>query len=93
MKVASVPVMMAVLLISAVAAGPLTTEAARRIWTPWWLEALWDLTSDVRYAVRALAKTGVFSLTVIPEPGMALLLGLGLVALAARGRCETHSQR
>ena len=34
----------------------LTTEAARRVWTPRWLEALRDLSSDVRYAIRALAK-------------------------------------
>ena len=30
----------------------LTTEAARRVWTPWWLEALRDCASDVRYAIR-----------------------------------------
>ena len=42
-----------------------TTEAARRVWTPGWLEALRDLTSDGRYACRALAKNPLFSLTVI----------------------------
>jgi predicted permease len=54
----------------------LTTEAARRVWTPRWLEALRDLTSDVRYAIRALAKTPGFSLTVIGV----LTLGIGLNA-------------
>ena len=34
----------------------LTTEAARRVWTPRWLEAMRDLTSDVRYAVRSLLQ-------------------------------------
>src|SRR5438552_19037931 len=54
----------------------LTTEAARRVWTPWWLDALHDQVSDVRYAVRALAKNPVFSLTVIAV----LALGIGLNA-------------
>ena len=54
----------------------LTTEAARRVWTPWWLEALRDLASDVRYAVRALAKNPAFSLTVVGV----LTLGIGLNA-------------
>jgi putative ABC transport system permease protein len=34
----------------------LTTEDARRVWTPWWLEALQVQASDVQYAIRALAK-------------------------------------
>ena len=34
----------------------LTTEAARRVWTPGWLEAVRDLTSDLRYAVRSLLQ-------------------------------------
>jgi macrolide transport system ATP-binding/permease protein len=54
----------------------LTTEAARRVWTPSWLEAVRDYASDVRYAVRALAKNPVFSLTVIGV----LTLGIGLNA-------------
>ena len=33
-----------------------TTEAARRVWTPGWLEALRDLTSDVRHAIRSLCE-------------------------------------
>jgi macrolide transport system ATP-binding/permease protein len=53
-----------------------TTEAARRVWTPWWLEALQDLVSDVRYALRGLAKNPVFSLTVVGV----LTLGIGLNA-------------
>ncbi len=54
----------------------LTTEAARRVWTPWWLDALHDQVSDVRYAIRALAKNPVFSLTVVGV----LTLGIGLNA-------------
>ena len=54
----------------------LTTEAARRVWTPWWLDALHDLVSDVRYAIRALAKNPAFSLTVVGV----LTLGIGLNA-------------
>ena len=53
-----------------------TTEATRRVWTPGWLASLRDLTSDVRYAVRALAKNPAFSLTVIGV----LTLGIGLNA-------------
>ena len=51
-----------------------TTEAARRVWTPRWLGGLRDLSSDVRYAIRALAKNRGFSLTVIGV----LTLGIGL---------------
>ncbi len=54
----------------------LTTEAARRVWTPWWLDALHDLVSDVRYAIRTLAKNPAFSLTVVGV----LTLGIGLNA-------------
>jgi predicted permease len=54
----------------------LTTEAARRVWTPRWLEALSDLVSDVRYAIRTLAKNPAFSLTVVGV----LTLGIGLNA-------------
>src|SRR6266496_3692147 len=54
----------------------LTTEAARQVWTPWWLEALHDQVSDVRYAIRALAKNPMFSLTVVGV----LMLGVGLNA-------------
>ena len=53
-----------------------TREAARRIWTPWWLELLHDQARDLRYAVRALAKNPAFSLTVIGV----LMLGVGLNA-------------
>src|SRR3954469_14025151 len=51
-------------------------EAARQVWTPWWLDALHDQASDVRYAIRSLAKNLVFSLTVIGV----LTLGIGLNA-------------
>jgi predicted permease len=54
----------------------LTAEAARRVWTPWWLEACFDQASDVRYAIRALAKNPVFSFTVVGV----LALGIGLNA-------------
>ncbi len=54
----------------------LTTEAARRVWTPRWLETVHDYASDVRYAIRALAKNPVFSLTVVGV----LTLGIGLNA-------------
>jgi predicted permease len=54
----------------------LTTEAARRVWTPRWLEALHDQLNDVRYAIRALAKNPIFSLTVVGV----LTLGIGLNA-------------
>jgi len=54
----------------------LTTEAARRVWTPWWVEAVHDQFSDVRYAVRSLAKNPIFSLTVVGV----LMLGIGLNA-------------
>ncbi|HEY2906943.1 MAG TPA: ABC transporter permease [Vicinamibacterales bacterium] len=54
----------------------LTREAARRVWTPWWLELLHDQASDVRYAVRALVKNPAFSLTVVGV----LMLGIGLNA-------------
>jgi macrolide transport system ATP-binding/permease protein len=54
----------------------LTTEAARRVWRPWWVEAMHDQVSDVRYAIRALARNPVFALTVVGV----LALGIGLNA-------------
>jgi putative ABC transport system permease protein len=54
----------------------LTTEAARRVWTPWWVDAVGDLVSDARYAIRNLARTPVFACTVIAV----LTLGIGLNA-------------
>ena len=53
-----------------------TTEATRSVWTPRWLGGLRDLSSDIRYAIRALAKNRGFSLTVIAV----LTLGIGLNA-------------
>jgi predicted permease len=53
-----------------------TTEAVRSVWTPRWLEALRDLTSDVRYAARSLAKNPAFSITVMGV----LMLGIGVNA-------------
>ena len=46
----------------------LTTEAVRRVWSPWWLDALHDQVSDLRYAMRSLAKNPIFSLTVGHDP-------------------------
>ena len=43
----------------------LIREAARRVWTPRWLDAVRDILSDIRYAVRSLARNPGFSLTVI----------------------------
>ena len=43
----------------------LTTEAARRIWRPRWLDWLRDLLTDARYAVRSLRKNPVFALAVV----------------------------
>src|SRR4051794_25173764 len=51
----------------------LTTDAARRVWTPWWIDAVHDWASDVRYAVRVLAKSPMFALTVVGV----LTLGIG----------------
>ena len=56
----------------------LTTEAARRVWTPRWVEAGRDLASDVRYAIRALARNAGFSLAVTAV----LAVGVGLNASA-----------
>ncbi len=54
----------------------LTTEAARRVWTPSWLDVIRDCARDVRYAIRALAKNPVFSIAVVGV----LMLGIGLNA-------------
>jgi predicted permease len=54
----------------------LTTEATRRVWTPRWIDALHDQISDLRYAIRALAKNPIFAVTVIAV----LTIGIGLNA-------------
>jgi len=51
----------------------LTTEAARSVWIPRWMDQLGDLLRDVRHAIRVLAKNPGFSLTVF-----AVLAGIGL---------------
>ena len=43
----------------------LTTEAARSVWVPRWVDALRDLVLDARHAIRVLAKNPGFSLTVV----------------------------
>jgi len=52
----------------------LTTEAARSVWRPRWLDALRDGLNDARFAIRVLGKSPAFSLTVIAV----LALGIGL---------------
>jgi predicted permease len=54
----------------------LTTEAARGVWLPVWLEGVHNLASDVRYAIRTLAKNPAFAFAVIGV----LTLGIGLNA-------------
>src|SRR5438094_130107 len=54
----------------------LTTEAARRVWSWWWIDVVTDVLHDVRYAVRVLARSPGFSLIVIAV----LALGIGLNA-------------
>jgi predicted permease len=54
----------------------LSMEAARRVWTPSWLEAFREVGSDTRYAIRTLRKNPAFSLTVV----CVLTLGIGLNA-------------
>src|SRR4051812_8351035 len=76
----------------------LATEAARRVWTPWWVEALHDQMSDVRYAVRTLAKQPIFSLTVVAvltlgigfkAAGFTMLKGIPLTPLWGGGRASS----
>lgn len=52
----------------------LTTEAARRVWTPSWLGLVRDVLSDVRYGGRSLRKNPAFSLAVVGV----LTVGIGL---------------
>jgi predicted permease len=54
----------------------LTTEAARQVWMPAWVEAVGDYGRDARFAVRVLARSPAFALTVIAV----LTLGIGLNA-------------
>lgn len=54
----------------------LATEAARQVWTPRWVDVVHDLVSDVRYAIRALARKPAFALSVVAV----LTLGIGLNA-------------
>jgi predicted permease len=54
----------------------LTTEAARSVWIPRWMDRLGDLLRDVRHAIRVVAKNPGFSVTVFAV----LTLGIGLNA-------------
>jgi predicted permease len=54
----------------------LTTEAARSVWVPRWMDWLGDLLRDARHAIRVLAKNPGFSLTVFAV----LTFGIGLNA-------------
>lgn len=55
---------------------PQMRDAMRRVWHSHWLDAFADLVSDVRHAIRTLAKNPAFSLTVVGV----LTLGIGLNA-------------
>ena len=54
----------------------LTADAARQVWTSRWIDAAAQLLNDVRYSIRALAKSPAFSLIVIAV----LAVGIGLNA-------------
>src|SRR4051812_16194465 len=51
----------------------LTTEAARRVWTPRWVEALSALAHDMRVALRSLMRARGLAVTII----VTLALGIG----------------
>jgi predicted permease len=53
-----------------------TTEAARTVWRPRWLDIARDYANDARVSIRTLAKNPAFSFTVIGV----LTLGIGLNA-------------
>jgi predicted permease len=54
----------------------LTTDVVRRVSSPWWLDAFHDPLNDVRHAIRVLARSPAFALTVVAV----LTLGIGLNA-------------
>ena len=55
---------------------PTVRDSMRRVWYSRWIDGVHDLISDVRYALRTLAKNRAFSLTVVGV----LTLGIGLNA-------------
>ncbi len=59
----------------------LTTEAARRVWMPSWLEAARDYAKDLRYAFRALAKNPAFSFTVVGVLTLGITLNIAVFTL------------
>src|SRR5437660_8023066 len=59
----------------------LTTEAARRVWTPWWLDAVRDYAGDARYAIRSLGKNAAFSLTVVGVLTLGITLNVAVFTL------------
>ena len=61
----------------------LTTEAARRVWTPAWLDGAGDVGKDIRYAIRGLVKNPAFALSAVLFSALAVLLA---IAVADAGR-------
>src|SRR5262245_51219130 len=55
----------------------LTREAAGTVWRRWWIALAGDVTQDLRYAARLLARSPAFALVVV------IVLGLGIGANAA----------
>ena len=52
----------------------LTTEGARRVWTPDWFEAINNFFRDVRYATRTLMRTPGLAVFVV----ITLAFGIGM---------------
>jgi predicted permease len=59
----------------------LTTEAARAVWLPRWWETMRDVFSDVRYAVRSLARTPAFAFIVVGVLTLGIALNASVFAM------------